>query len=174
MSRLFTAFAWMLTLSSSPLLAIDVCLVNDTDQTTLFTVVSGTHRFERQLKPQTHEFVSLAETDDERVVIVQSTDTIIAGEAKSAMKVVGTKVLTEKEKGRWNFCYVHGTAATGLEMELLGFVCLDIVPLSYDEESTRNFSSVKSSMIASLQSTENTRPETTVELRKNIWFVAEE
>ena len=170
MHRVFTAFAWMLTLSTSPLVASDVCLINDSDRVAHFTVVAGTVRFEKQLKPQTHEFVSLAATQDDQVVIVQTAENNGPNEAAPKMKVVGTKVLTDKEKDRWNFCYVRGAADTGIEMDMLGFVCLDVVPLTYDPKATENFPEVKSKLLQSLKTTENINPESPVHLRKAIWL----
>jgi hypothetical protein len=170
MSRVFTAFAWMLTLSTPPLVASDVCLINDSDRIAHFTVVAGTVRFEKQLEPQTHEFISLAATQDDQVVIVQATDKHGSNDAAPKMKVVGTKVLTDQEKERWNFCCVRGTADTGIEMDLLGFVCLDVVPLSYDPKATENFPEVKSKLLHSLRTTKSINPESPVHLRKAIWL----
>ncbi len=61
---------WLLPASS--LFAIDVCLVNDSDLTAIVTVISGSERIEKSLKPRSHAFVLIADTKDDRVVIAQA------------------------------------------------------------------------------------------------------
>lgn len=159
MNRLFTAFAWVLTLTSSPLSAHDVCLVNDSDQIALFTVVSGTQRIEKKLDPKTHELITLTEALHDRVVIVQTTNDADPNKTPSKLKVVGTKVLTEQEAEHWNFCYVHNNQHS-LEVKLLGFVCLDEATLSDEAQETHKL-------------TKNQASKSPVQLRQEIWFAAE-
>lgn len=173
MNRLFTAFAWVLTLTSSPLSAHDVCLVNDSDQTALFTVVSGTQRIEKKLDPKTHELITLTEALHDRVVIVQTINDAAPSKTPSKLKVVGTKVLTEQESGRCNFCYVRKNAEHNLEMEFLDFVCLDVVPHSYDPKTLERLPELNSDLPKSSELTMPQAPESPVQLRKAIWFAAE-
>jgi hypothetical protein len=159
-------------LFTAPLFGSDVCFVNDSDRSTVITVISGTERLEKRLKPKSHEFVSLEDTNHDRVVIAQYIEESPSSPTDAAIKVVGSKSLTQKIDRRWNFCYVHGSAKEGLEMDLLGFVCLDIVPMQWNREpTTEKYPRVRTELIASLKSTEEINPESKVDLKRFLGFV---
>jgi hypothetical protein len=172
MSRFISALAFLaLLFPASRLLAVEVCLVNDSDRTAIITVISGSERFEKRIKPKSHAFVLIADTKDDRVVIAQSVDESSPDQVTSSTKVVDTKVLTE-HVNRLNFCYVHGTEADGLRMDLLAFVCLDIVPHQWGREPLEHerFPHVKSELIQSLKSTTEVDPLSSGSLRKFVRF----
>jgi hypothetical protein len=167
MSRFVTAFALMILFSpASHLFAIEVCLVNDSDRTAIVTVISGTERYEKRLKPKSHAFVLIADTQDDRVVIAQTVDESSPDKSTASTKVVGTKVLTE-HVNRLNFCYVHETEEDGLRMDVLAYVCLDIVPHQWGKEpSDKRFPQVKAELIQSLTNTTEIEPESKANLKK--------
>ncbi len=75
-------------------------------------------------------------------------------------------MLTENVN-RLNFCYVHGTDAEGLRMDLLAFVCLDIVPHRWVKEpASEDFLQLKSKLIQSLISTTEVDPKSGADLKK--------
>lgn len=159
MPRIFTAFAWMLTLTSSPLLADEVCLVNESDHVALFTVVSGTERLQKQIPPQSHEFVPWVAAHDDQVIIVQTNVPTESKDGQPKMSVVDTKVLKAKEQASWNFCCVHGSVEQGLEMELLNFDCLR---RSGEKCSDKSYSPNSQHLYGQ---------GTSVELQKPVWFL---
>ncbi len=168
MSRYMTAVAFLVLLfPASRLFAIDVCLVNDSKHTTVITVISGSDRFEKRLEPKSHAFVVLADTKDDRVVIAQTVEESSADNVNSSIKIVDTKVLSE-HVNRLNFCYVHGTEEEGLRMDLLAFVCLDIVPHRWGKESSEDerFPQLKAELIKSLKSTTESDPKSNAILKK--------
>jgi hypothetical protein len=168
MSRFLTAVAILVLLfPSSQLFAIEVCLVNDSKNTTIITVISGLDRFEKRLEPKSHAFVVLADTKDNRVVIAQTVDESRPDKVSSSIKVVDTKVLSE-HVNRLNFCYVHGTEEEGLRMDLLAFVCLDIVPHQWGNEPSENerFPQLKAELVKSLKHTTEIDPKSNASVKK--------
>ena len=168
MSRYMTAVAFLVLLfPASRLFAIDVCLVNDSKHTTVITVIPGSDRFEKRLEPKSHAFVVLADTKDDRVVIAQTVEESSADNVNSSIKVVDTKVLSE-HVNRLNFCYVHGTEEEGLRMDLLAFVCLDIVPYRWGKEPSEDerFPQLKAELVKSLKSTTEIDPKSNANLKK--------
>ena len=168
MSRFLIAFVILVLLfPSSRLFAIDVCLVNDSKHTTVITVISGSDRFEKRLEPKSHAFVVLADTKDDRVLIAQTVDESSPEKVSSSIKVVDTKVLSE-HVNRLNFCYVHGTEEEGLRMDLLAFVCLDIVPHRWGKEPSEDerFLQLKAELIKSLRSTTESDPKSNANLKR--------
>lgn len=174
MLRKIGAFASAMFFSGAPLFGADLCLVNDSDRTAIFTVINGSDHFEKQLKPKSREFVSLEDTKNDRVVITQFVSEAKATDGPPVLKVVSTKVLTEKLKDRFNFCYVHGSAEEGMRMDLFAFSCLDVVPLEWTKEpTTEDYVLVRSKLIGSLKSTTEINPESEVNLKKNLWTLGE-
>lgn len=168
MSRFMTAVAFLVLLfPASRLFAIEVCLVNDSKHTTVITVISGSDRFEKRLEPKSHAFVVLVDTKDDRVVIAQTVDESNPDRVSSSIKVVDTKVLSE-HVNRLNFCYVHGTEEEGLRMDLLAFVCLDIVPHRWGKEPSEDerFPQLKAELVKSLKSTTEIDPKSNASLKK--------
>lgn len=149
----------------------DVCFINDSDQTILFTVVSGANRFEKRLKPRTHSFVIMDVPMDDRVVLVQTLPNS-DGITKAPMRVVNNQSLTGISAGRWNFCYVHSNSSKSLSADLLGWVCLDIVPLDWQATTVADFQKTKSELLASLKSTTETDSATQSFLKKNLRFAS--
>ncbi len=171
MSRIVTVLAFLATFFPAiRLFSIEVCLVNDSDRTAIITMIAGTERYERRLKPRTHAYVLIADTKDDRVVIAQTLDESNPDKLTSPIKVVDTKVITG-DANRLNFCYVHGTETAGLRMDLFAFVCLDIVPQRWGKEPSEDerFPRVKSQFIKSMRSTTEIDPNSNSHLKKFVW-----
>ncbi len=160
-------------LTANRLFGIDVCLVNDSDCVIFVSVVAGSGRFEKSLEPKSHAFVTLEDTNDDRVVIAQKVGEPRAAHAASPIKVVSTKVLTEHQMNRRFFCYVHQTTRD-IQMDILAYDCLDIVPYRWgkdpsgDEPSRENYLRIRSQLIRSLKSTSEIDPETSSGLKKSL------
>ncbi len=169
MNRLVQSFAILFVLfPASRLLGIDVCLINDSDRTAIVTVISGTDHFEKRLKPKSHVFVSLVDSKDDRVVIAQTVDETNADKSTWTTKVVDTKVIAE-QVNRLSFCYLHEEESSGLKMDLLAYVCLDIVPQQWGKEpSNERFEGVKAKLIRNMTSTEEIEPESSSNLKKYV------
>jgi hypothetical protein len=167
MFRLGTAFASLLLFCPAfQLLASEMCFINDSDRTAIFIVISGTERYEKRLKPKSHEFVLVTDTKDDRVVIAQTVEGSSPDKMSVTTKVVDSKVLRE-HVNRLNFCYVHQDGAGGLRMDLLAFVCLDVVPHRWGKEpAEEDFPYVKSKLINSLVSTMEIDPKSDMALKK--------
>ena len=167
MSRLVIAFAFLMLLSpTTRLLGIEVCLVNDSNRTAIITVISGAEHLEKRLIPKSHVFVSLVDNNNDRVVIAQTVDESNADQSTWSFKVVDTKVLTDNVD-RLNFCYVHEAEPNELKMDLLAFVCMDIVPQTWGKEpSNERFADVKSSLVKSLKTTKEIGPESQAKLKR--------
>ena len=129
-------------------------------------MISGSERYEKRLEPKSHEFVLVTDTRDDRVVIAQTVEELGPDKLRGKVKVVDSKVLTE-HVNRLNFCYVHGTGGEGLRMDLMAFVCLDIVPHRWGKEpSYEDFPHVKSTLINSLAVTTEIDPKSDMALKK--------
>lgn len=171
MSRTLVLFTFSFVLfSAGRALGIDVCFVNDSDRPTKFTVISGEDRFEKLLQPKSHEFVSVEDTKHDRVVIAQILNESDASSAAGSIKVVGVKTVLNSLGGRWNFCFVHGTAAEGISMDLFGFVCLDVVPHNWHQEpSDERYPLVRAQLMESMKNTRDVAPDSISNLRKSLW-----
>ena len=101
------------------------------------------------------------------MVIAQTVEESSADNVNSSIKVVDTKVLSE-HVNRLNFCYVHGTEEEGLRMDLLAFVCLDIVPYRWGKEPSEDerFPQLKAELVKSLKSTTEIDPKSNANLKK--------
>lgn len=171
MSRFVTALAFVaMSFPASHLFSIEVCLVNDSDRTAIITMIAGSERYERRLKPRTQTYVRIADTKDDRVVIAQALDESTPNALTSSIKVVDTKVVAG-DVNRLNFCYVHGNTTEGLRMDLFAFVCLDIVPQRWGKEPSEDerFPQLKSQLIKSLRSTTEIDPNSNSHLKEFVW-----
>lgn len=172
MLRKICAFAMLVMGSASTLFGADVCLVNDSDRTAIFTVVSGAERFEKRLNPKCHEFVSLADTSDDRVVITQFANESEASGGKPVIKVVDSKVVRGKLNSRFSFCFVHGKAEEGIQMDLLGYICLDVVPLEWNKEPAADvYPQIRSELFNSLENTTEINPALESNLKSNLRII---
>lgn len=163
--------AWVMISTGDRLQAIEVCLVNDTDQEALFTVISGIERLEKRVPPKSRAFIDLVDAKDDRVVIAQR---VQAGPSLDGapMTVVGTQVLKGPMVNLMNFCYVHGAAGEEVQVDLLGFRCLDIVPLDWKAVTSReDFGRLRSALIASLRTTEEVQPESQGILKQSLGYI---
>ncbi len=131
----------------------DVCLVNDSHKTTIFTVISGSEEpFERVLKPHTHSFVRLPATFDDRVVFARTVEDS-NDPTKGPSRIVNVATIQDQAKDRWSFCYVHAGDNKTLSMDLLGWVCLDVVPLSWQGTTVEDSQRSKEQLLNSLKGT---------------------
>lgn len=145
----YAMLSWLL--NTTCLFGKEVCFVNDSDRTVIFSVISGSDRFERRLKPGSHVFVTLQDSLDDRVVITQYSDESGSNEKADRIKVIRTKVLSGIIEERWKICYVHGGGREPIQMDLLGFICLDIVALQWHEDpSDDRYPAIKTQLFKSL------------------------
>ena len=167
MFRFVLALASLFSLyPASELLASEMCFINDSDRIAIFIVISGSERYEKRLEPKSHEFVLVTDTRNDRVVIAQTVEELGPDKLRGTVKVVDSKVLTE-HVNRLSFCYVHGTGGEGLRMDLMAFVCLDIVPHRWGKEpSYEDFPHVKSKLTNSLAVTTEIDPKSDMALKK--------
>ncbi|MFN7732006.1 MAG: hypothetical protein ACK5OB_08885 [Pirellula sp.] len=152
--------------------ALEVCFVNDTQQATTITVITGSDRIELQIDPRTHRFVSLPDSNDDRVVIAQSRSES-KGESDSATtRVIGSQTLANRSDRRWRFCYVRPTADERMQMDLLGFACLDVVPMRWGSPAeVAEFRQVRDRLLKSLRETTESNPDVPSTMRPLLTFL---
>ncbi len=122
------------------------------------------------MQPKSHEFVSVEDTKHDRVVIAQILNESDASSAAGSIKVVGVKTVLSSLGGRWKLCFVHGTAAEGISLDLFGFVCLDVVPYNWHQEpSDERYPLVRAQLMESMKNTRDVAPDSISNLRKFLW-----
>jgi hypothetical protein len=152
--------------------ALEVCFVNDTQQATTITVITGNDRVELQVDPRTHRFVSLPDSNDDRVVIAQSRSDDSGQSDSATIHVIGSQTLANRSDRRWRFCYVRPTEDERMQMDLLGFVCLDVVPMRWGSPAeVAEFQQVRTRLLKSLRETTESNPDAQSTMRPLLTFL---
>lgn len=152
--------------------ALEVCFVNDTQQATTITVITGSDRFELHMDPKTRRFVSLPDSNDDRVVIAQSRTELKDETGPGTIQVIGAQTLANRSDRRWSFCFVRPAEKERVQMDLLGFVCLDIVPMRWGSpKAIAEFQAVRKSLLKSLRETTESDPDTHSTLRPLLTYL---